>query len=447
MRTGGSRLDVTDEPLFIGRTPMKTGCLLLLCFFANAIHAAEPSVVVEPGHGTASGLHLPAGLPDPLVSADGTRITSAKQWRENRRPELLELFAREMYGKNPGRPVRMTFEVFDRDPKALDGKATRIQIAIRPAGKDGPRIDLLVYVPNHSKGPVPAILGLNFAGNHAIHPDPGIRLSESLPETRRPPNADSSAAQELRGSDAKRWPVEEIVSRGYALATMYKEDVAADQEPYFASGVHPLYPELQQRDDNFGTIAAWAWGLSRALDALETEPSINPKRVAVFGFSRLGKAALWAGANDERFAMVLSNESGAGGAKLFRRCVGEDIARLNNKFPHWFSRSFRKYIGKDTELPFDQHLVISLIAPRPVYVASAIGDKNSDPEGEFLSAKAAEPVFRLLGNEGLPCDSWPEIDHSIQGGIGYHVRSGRHDVFPFDWEQYLTFADRHLKAR
>jgi hypothetical protein len=241
--------------------------------------------------------------------------------------------------------------------------------------------------------------------------------------------------------------VQEILTKGYALATIYREDVCADRLPYFESGVQPLFPELQQGDENFGCIAAWAWSLSRALDVLEKEPAIDAKRVAVFGFSRLGKAALWAGANDERFAMVISNESGAGGAKLFRRGMGEDIARLNTRFPHWFARNFRKYSGKDKELPFDQHLVISLVAPRPVYVASAFDDKHSDPEGEFAGAKGAEPVFILLGARGLPAESWPAVDMSVQGGIGYHVRSGKHDVTDFDWKQYLDFADKHLKTR
>ena len=391
--------------------------------------------------------------PDPLVAEDGSKVTSAEEWREKRRPELLEFFTREMYGRNPGRPEAMTFEVFDRDKTALGGTATRIQIAIRPGGDGGPRIDLLVYVPNQVKGPAPAILGLNFWGNHAIHKDPGIRLTESWVEANHQPYVDLKGVDEHRATDATRgvnssqWPVEEILSRGYALATIYREDVAADHEPYFGSGVHPLFPELQQGDDNFGGIGAWAWSLSRALDALEQEPSIDAKRVAVFGFSRLGKAALWAGASDERFAMVISNQSGAGGAKLFRRGVGEDIERLNTVFPHWFARNFRKYNGKDTLLPFDQHEVISLIAPRPVYVASAIDDKHSDPEGEFAGAKAAEPVFLLLGAEGLPCDAWPEVGRSVQGGMGYHVRTGRHDVEPFDWQRYLDFADRHLKSR
>lgn len=384
------------------------------------------------------------GLPDPLVAADGSKITTAVQWREKRRPELMEFFTREMYGRSPGRPEKFVAEEFDRDSGALGGKATRVQIAIYPGGKPGPRMDLLVYLPNAAKRSVPAFVGLNFSGNHAIHPDPGIQLTESWIEGSRQQPDVHHATEASRGSNSQQWPVEEIIARGYALATIYREDVCADRQPYFKSGVHPLFPELQKADDNFGCIAAWAWSLSRALDVLENEPAIDARRVAAFGFSRLGKAALWAGANDERFAMVISNESGAGGAKLFRRGMGEDIARLNTKFPHWFARSFQKYSGQDRELPFDQHLVISLIAPRPVYVASAEDDKHSDPEGEFAAAKAAEPVFQLLGAEGLPAATWPPVGTSVQGGLGYHVRAGKHDVTDFDWEQYLKFADRHF---
>lgn len=396
---------------------------------------------------------VPPGIPDALVASDGTRITTADQWWKIRRPELMEIFSREMYGRSPGKPDKMTFEEFDRAPNALDGKATRIQIAIRPGGDGGPRIDLLVYVPNGAKQPVPAIIGLNFWGNHAIHKDPGIRLTDSWVENNRQPFVDltgvdkNKATDATRGINAKQWPVESIIARGYAIATIYREDVAADREPYFQSGVHPLYPEHQKGDDNFGTLAAWAWALSRGLDALEKEPLIDSKRVAAFGFSRLGKAALWAGANDPRFAMIISNESGAGGAKMFRRGVGESIERLNTHFPHWFARNFRKYIGEDQEMPFDQHQLISLIAPRPVYVASAFDDKHSDPEGEYASAKAAEKVYQLLGSEGLPCDAWPEIGKSVQCGLGYHVREGKHDVLSIDWEHYLDFADEHLGKR
>ena len=386
---------------------------------------------------------LAADMPDPLVMADGTPVTTAAQWREKRRPELLEFFTREMYGRSPGKPEKFVSDVFDRDTQALGGKATRLQIAIYPTGRPSPRMDLLVYVPNDAKQPSPVILGLNFSGNHAIHSDPGIRLTESWVEDKNAENHRATDAS--RGSGAKQWCVEEIISRGYALATMYRGDVCPDHPPYFESGVQPLFPELQKGDENFGCIAAWAWALSRSLDVLENEPLLDSKRVAVFGFSRLGKAALWAGATDERFAMVISNESGAGGAKLFHRGLGEDIARLNTNFPHWFARNFRKYMGKDKELPFDQHEVISLIAPRPVYVASAEDDKHSDPEGEFAALQAANPVFKLSGSSGLPTDKWPAANTSVQGDNGYHVRTGKHDVTEFDWQQYLNFADRHLR--
>ena len=441
---------------------MKIRILYLATLFSIHAHAAGPMDPIKPANykapvnvvciGDSITQGSGADLPDPLVAADGSKITTAVQWWEKRRPELLEFFTREMYGRNPGRPENLVSEVFDRDPQALGGKATRLQIAIYPGGKPGPRMDLLVYLPNAAKGPVPAIIGLNFEGNHAIHSDPGIRLTESWVEDNKQPYVDLAAVKDHRATDAsrginaKQWPVDEILARGYALATIYREDVCADRQPYFESGAQSLFPELQKGDENFGCIAAWAWSLSRALDVLEKEPAIDAKRVAVFGFSRLGKAALWAGACDERFAMVISNESGAGGAKLFHRGIGEDITRLNTVFPHWFARNFRNYIGKDTELPFDQHLVISLIAPRPVYVASALEDKHSDPEGEFAAAKAAEPVFRLLGADGLPAKTWPPADTSVQGGIGYHVRTGQHDVTSFDWQQYLAFADKHLKS-
>ena len=383
------------------------------------------------------------GLADPLTAVDGTPITTAAQWREQRRPELLDLFTREMYGRSPGRPEKFVSEVFDRDPLALGGLATRLQIAIYPGGRPGPRLDLLVYVPNGAPAPVPAIFGLNFSGNHAVHADPAIRLTESWVDKVEGNRATDAG----RGGNASQWPIEKIISRGYAVATMYREDVCADHKPYFESGVQPLFPELLAGEQNFGCIAAWAWGASRALDILEKEPQIDAKRVVLFGFSRLGKAALWAGANDERFAVVISHESGAGGAKLFRRGMGEDITRLNTVFPHWFARSFWKYNGKDKELTFDQHLLISLIAPRPVYVGSAEDDRHSDPEGEFAAAKAAEPVYRLLGAGGLPAEAWPAVGTPVHGGIGYHVRAGKHDVLDYDWDQYLDFADRHLKTR
>ncbi|MGI8637011.1 MAG: hypothetical protein ACR2KZ_16575, partial [Segetibacter sp.] len=213
----------------------------------------------------------------------------------------------------------------------------------------------------------------------------------------------------------------------------------------FKNAIHALYPQLQNRGDNFSTMAAWAWGLSRAMDYFEIDKAINSKKVIVYGTSRMGKAALWAGATDERFAMVISNESGAGGAKLFHHVGGENTERICKVFPYWFDKNFCTYAGKDTLLPFDQHMLLALIAPRPLYVASANGSELTDSYGEFLSAKYAHPVYKLFKKEGLPVQEFPEVDHAVFGTIGYHNRTGKHDILPYDWEQFLHFADIHFK--
>lgn len=387
-------------------------------------------------------------LPDPFTFNSGQKVNSVKEW-ERRRKEILETMTREMYGTAPERPQNMRFEVFDLDKNALAGKATRKQVTVHISekGKEA-RFDLLIYIPNQAKHPVPAIIGINFIGNQAIHADPGIKLTTAWVENSGmfPCSADGKAGDACRGVNASQWAVDSILARGYALVTLYREEIASDRKAQaFQTGVHTLYPELQQREDNFSTIAAWAWALSRGMDYLETDKDIDAGRVAVFGFSRLGKAALWAGATDRRFAAVLSNESGAGGGKQFRRGVGEDINRLCTVFPHWYARSLAKYKGKDTELPFDQHFVLALIAPRPVYLATAEDDKNADPQGEFATARAVDAVYRFLGTNGFPDVPFPALNRPLMGQIGFHIRPGGHDVKMFDWIQFLNFSDIHLQ--
>ncbi len=400
-------------------------------------------------------------LPDPLVAGDGTAIDSAELWRSKRRPELLELFRSQMQGRAPGRPVDVRYEIEESSDEALDGKATRKQVTIHlTKAADGPRMHLLLYVPNQRPAAAPVFLGLNFSGNQVVHADPAIRLTDRWVRDGNSDQTDGNRATEAsRGAQSENWMVERLIERGYALATVYYGDIEPDHAEGWRDGVRSVFPVdgkaharaaaqpiASFRGDDWGAIAAWAWGLSRVLDYLETDPDIDARRVAVIGHSRLGKTALWAAANDERFAMCISNNSGEGGAAIARRRFGETTWRINTSFPHWFCGNYKQYNDREETLPFDQHELIALIAPRPVYIASASEDQWADPKGEFLAGVHAELVYALLGKTGLGITAPPPVDKAVGENIGYHLRTGPHAILPYDWEQYVNFADRHLKV-
>ncbi len=373
-----------------------------------------------------SGYDVPGAdldLPDPLTTNAGETVATPEAWTETRRPEILELFRTHVYGRAPvGRPEDLRFEVAKADPTAMDGAATRKLVNVRysgPGGEGGLR--LILFVPNAAPKPAPAFLLIS-------NRDP----DENLDPTR-----------------AKRsgfWPAEEIVARGYAAAAFHNADVDPDRHDGFKNGVHGLFdpPDGPRAPDAWGAIAAWAWGASRALDYLETDVDVDARRVAVVGHSRGGKTALWAGAEDPRFAMVVSNESGCTGAALARRKRGERVRQINDRFPHWFCAGYTRYNGREDDLPLDQHMLLALAAPRLLYVASASEDAWADPEGEFLAARAASPVYRLLGQAGLEADAMPGPGGVLHAGrIGYHLRPGKHNLTRWDWARFMDFADRH----
>ncbi len=388
-------------------------------------------------------------LPDPLTCLDGSKVATAGQWKTKRRPELLRLFAENVYGQIPANAARPRFVARGEAVEVFGGLGLRQQVTgYFGFGTSGQAMDLLIYRPARTGKPAPAFLGLNFNGNHTVHADPGILLPRGwVPNLPKEGLTNNAASERQRGRDAHQWEVEKLLGRGYALVTIYAGDIFPDHKDGLAASIIPLSfdaGQTVQRPAEWNALAAWGWGLSKALDYLETDPAIDAKKVAVMGFSRMGKAALWAGARDERFAIVISNESGEGGAALARRWYGETTARINTSFPHWFCGHFKRFNDREDAMPTDQHELIALVAPRPVYIASAEEDRWSDPKGEFLSGLHAEPVYALFGKAGLGVAEQPPLNTPVGDVIRYHVRTGKHDVLEYDWDQYLDFADRHF---
>ncbi len=365
-----------------------------------------------------------ANLPDPLVTSAGERVVSADQWRRQRRPEILELFRQHVYGRAPiGRPQDLQFEVFDEAADAMEGKATRKQVRIRYGGPGGEGfMRLVLFIPN-TVAPAPCFLLICNRGWENIDPTRKVK--------------------------SPFWPAEEIVAKGFAAAAFHYADLAPDNADSWTNGVIGLFPsQVADEGSRWGAVAAWAWGASRAMDYLEQDARIDKRRVAVVGHSRGGKTALWAGAEDERFAMVVSNDSGSTGAALARGKTGERVRDINRAFPHWFCANYKRYNDRENELPVDQHMLAALIAPRLLYISSATEDAWADPKSEFLTAVHATPVFALLGTQGLETDRMPDPEHPLHAGaIGYHLRRGEHNLTAYDWARFMDFAAAHPLRR
>jgi hypothetical protein len=308
---------------------------------------------------------------------------------------------------------------------------------------NAPRLHLLMVVPNHRQKPAPVFLGLNFCGNHTLVTENTVSVPTVWMPKNCPGCTNNQATESGRGTQVDVWALEQSIDRGYAVATFYNGDVDPDQ-PDAPGGIRRFYAAAGQSYD-WGAIAAWAWGLSRAVDYLVTDKSIDPKRIAVVGHSRNGKAAMLAGAFDERIALAIPLQAGCGGTAPSRGKIGESVKQINDHFPHWFNAEFKKFNDQPDRLPFDQHCLVALMAPRPVLLANAVEDQWANPAGQFEMLQRAEPVYRLLKAGRLEAQQMPETGKLVDSKLGYYIRPGKHSMTKADWKVFLDFADRQWK--
>jgi hypothetical protein len=440
------------------RTLRRLACFAFLLFVASAAVPAQTTAPPTPAAVASRPPAVVAGipvnydeakvgtytLPDPLVLNNGRRVRNAKTWWKKRRPQILEIFETQQFGRSPGRPADESFEVTDKGTLALGGKALRKQITIHllkdPAA---PVIHLLLYVPAAARKPVPVLFSISFTAVSSSVDDPGI-TPETIWNPRTNTRVPAGTSRFFRPMN-----ILPVIDAGFGYATYYYGDVDPDYAAGFSHGIRAWYlkpGETERGPDDWGSIAAWAWGMSRVEDYLETDESVDAKRVAILGVSRLGKTVLWAGASDIRFAAVIASCSGEGGAALSHRDYGETIAHLTapSRFPYQFALNYAKWSGFPDRAPMDAHMLIALIAPRPLLLQTGSTDFWSDPKGEFLAEVAAGPVYRLLGKDPLDTDVWPAARQPILHDLAYYMHEGGHGTEPSDWDIYLEFLKMHL---
>lgn len=417
--------------------------LSLVAACSSERHFADPATL--PVH---------ADLPDPLVMLDGRKVETRDQWEKERKPELRALFQHYMYGNLPKKAdVRAT--VRRSDPKAFGGKATLSEVSLAIDGANGPKFEVLLVVPNQRTGPAPVFLGLNFSGNHAIVADPAVALPTTWMRPGRSGDdtvVNNRATEKGRGKAIGTWALEQSIDRGYAVATCYYGDIFPDKADmndslykYFNT---PTAGQTSPGDTGSGAISMWAWGLHRIIDYLVTVPELDKSRIAVTGHSRLGKTALLAAALDERIALAIPHQAGCGGTGPSRskNPKAETVAIINKAFPHWFDDNFKKFNESVQRLPFDQNCLVALCAPRPVLYTNGIEDQWANPDGQFEMLKAASPVYKLLGVEGITAAEMPSVGKLVDSRLGYFMRTGPHVSDPDYWKIFLDYADRYFKG-
>lgn len=393
-------------------------------------------------------------MPDPLVKADGRKVETIEHWNSERRPELIAQFQHYMYGV-PAAAPKITATVMEVDRDVVDGAATMKQVTIDLGPPNCPKINLILFVPNQHAGdhPPAVFLGANFTGNHTILTDKRIALANGwMPEG--PGVHEHQATDAGRGSAATVWPIAQIMRRGYAVATFYYGDVTPDK-PGLNAGVFPYFRPVEKTAQDaaaptdWASIAAWAWGLQRAVDYLVTDQDVDSHRIIVFGHSRLGKTALLAGALDPRIAATIAHQAGCGGSAPDRRKnpKSEPVTRINTNFPHWFDGVFKQFNGREDRLPFDQNGLVALCAPRPVLFSCGEQDVWADPPGELDVLRAAGSVYRLFGLEGIPEGAEPESGKLFGTSLCYYIRNAPHIVNSDYWNVFMEFADKAVPAK
>ena len=423
-----------DNVPFIGRSDPKGNPVRLAKSTGHVSNYSEDKV-------------RPYSLPDPLVMESGQRVASAEEWLKLCRPEILKYYRDEIYGRVPENAPKVTWVVSETDAAARGGTAIMKRVVGQMGEKpNGPKMTLTVQLPARASEPVPVLLSISFG-----FPPAGARGQAAAKTRPRPPSAPGKAEAAKGRGPGGFDAVGEVLGRGWGYASLAYGEIQPDRADRWKEGVIGLtLKEGQTRPapDEWGTISAWAWGISRVIDFLETEKSVDASRIAITGASRLGKTVLWAGAQDQRVAAVFSVVSGEMGAALIRRDWGETLDDMAQNFPWQFAGNLQKWAGRWNELPVDQHMLISLCAPRPVYVNGGLKDQWSDPKGEFLAMVAAGPVYQLLGGKGLGVTDLPSLDAPVTAGdLAFHYHSGGHMAVPADWKAFLDFAERHFRAR